>query len=163
MLAYLMPSYGEMIIILVVGLLIFGRELPAVGKKVARTIVDLKRGLHQFRSQLESDPDLRDAASTVHELRRDLTEPARALEAPIREAIAGAVEAEPLLADPASAFAGLTDEALATPGPDATITPPPPAKSAFELAAEQTPEPAALPATPAPPAPAASAPPATSS
>ena len=169
-LAYLMPSTGEMIIILVVGLLIFGRDLPAVGKKVARTIVDLKRSMHQVRAQLENDADLRDARDTMHDLRRDLTEPARELTAPFhdatapfREAAAGIVEAEPLLADPRNVFANLTDEALATPGPDATYTPPPSLRSAFEVAAEQAAPPSApVPAGPrpavAPPAPAAEAP-----
>jgi Sec-independent protein translocase protein TatA len=149
-LAYLMPSTGEMIIILVVGLLIFGRDLPAVGKKVARTIVDLKRGMHQFRAQLESDPDLREARDTMQDLRRDLTEPARELTAPLqdaaapfREAAAAVSEAEPLLADPRNVFANLTDEALATPGPDATQVAPPPARSAFELAAGALPPPPA--------------------
>ncbi len=41
-----MPSGFEMMIILALGLLIFGRRLPEVGRSLGRTIVEFKKGMN---------------------------------------------------------------------------------------------------------------------
>ena len=40
-----MPGGGEWIIILVIGLLLFGRRLPEIGRSIGKTIVEFKRGM----------------------------------------------------------------------------------------------------------------------
>jgi len=40
-----MPGTTELIIIAIIGLLIFGKRLPEVGKSIGRGIVEFKRGL----------------------------------------------------------------------------------------------------------------------
>src|SRR5262245_33524998 len=44
-LAWLMPNGGEWIILLVLGLLIFGRRLPEVGRSLGKGIVEFKKGI----------------------------------------------------------------------------------------------------------------------
>ncbi|TVQ60158.1 MAG: twin-arginine translocase TatA/TatE family subunit [Phycisphaerales bacterium] len=44
----------ELIIILVIGLLIFGRRLPEVGRGVGKAIVEFKRGLRGIDDEIEA-------------------------------------------------------------------------------------------------------------
>lgn len=44
----------EIIILLVVGLLIFGRRLPEVGKNLGKGIVEFKKGLHGIEDEVNS-------------------------------------------------------------------------------------------------------------
>lgn len=81
-LAFGMPGGMEWIVLLVLGLLIFGRRLPEVGRSLGRGIVEFKRGIkgidddideesskpaerieHQKKQTLESSTD--DANETV--------------------------------------------------------------------------------------------------
>lgn len=103
LLAFGMPGYGELLMLLVVGLLIFGRRLPEVGHNLGKTIVQLRRGFQDFKNQIRDDEDLRDVKSTVRELNK-------------------AVEAPSKLKDPAKLLDDLTDETLSTPGPGESST-----------------------------------------
>lgn len=40
-----MPGWGELILFAMVGLLIFGKRLPEVGKSLGKSIVEFKKGL----------------------------------------------------------------------------------------------------------------------
>ncbi len=53
------PGWTELIVIAFVGLLLFGRRLPDVGRSLGRSIVEFKRGLNDVRGDLDraSDPD----------------------------------------------------------------------------------------------------------
>lgn len=92
-----LPGYQEMLVILVIGVLIFGRRLPEVGRTLGKTVAQLRRGLDDFKAQIAADQDLREAKSAVHDLRR-------------------AVQAPRVLADPRRLLRDLTDETLASPG-----------------------------------------------
>ncbi len=52
--AFLNPGPMEMMIILVVGVLLFGRKLPEVGRSLGKGIVEFKKGL----KGLEDDVDV---------------------------------------------------------------------------------------------------------
>ena len=67
-LAFGMPSTGEWVVLLVVGLLIFGRRLPEVGKSLAKTVAQFRRGLQDFKRDMDKDEDLKYIKSTVTEL-----------------------------------------------------------------------------------------------
>ncbi len=51
-LAFFNFSGWELAIILVLGLLIFGRRLPELGRSVGRTIVEFKKGLADVQSEV---------------------------------------------------------------------------------------------------------------
>ena len=57
-LAFGFPGSTEMIILLVLGLLIFGRRLPEVGRSMGRSIVEFKKGIKGIDDDIEdaSDP-----------------------------------------------------------------------------------------------------------
>ena len=50
-----LPGGGEWIILLVLGLLIFGRRLPDVGRSIGRSIVEFKRGIKGIEDDVESE------------------------------------------------------------------------------------------------------------
>lgn len=52
-LAFSMPGPTEWIIIAVLGLLIFGKRLPEVGRSLGRGIVEFKKGLKGVEEEIE--------------------------------------------------------------------------------------------------------------
>jgi sec-independent protein translocase protein TatA len=52
-LAFGMPSGWEMIVILVIALLIFGRRLPEVGKWLGQGIIEFKKGIKGIDEEIE--------------------------------------------------------------------------------------------------------------
>ena len=61
-LAFGLPGGTEWIVIAVIGLLIFGRRLPEVGRSVGRSIVEFKKGIKGIEDEIE------DASSGVSSL-----------------------------------------------------------------------------------------------
>ena len=57
-LAFGLPSGPEWIILLVIGLLIFGRRLPEVGRSLGKGIVEFKKGIKGI------DDEINDATTT---------------------------------------------------------------------------------------------------
>ena len=53
-LAFAMPGFGEMLLIAAVGLLIFGKRLPEVGKSLGKGIVEFKKGLKGIEDDVET-------------------------------------------------------------------------------------------------------------
>jgi sec-independent protein translocase protein TatA len=51
-LAFGMPGPWEIVIILVVALLLFGRRLPEVGRSLGRGIVEFKKGLRGVEDEI---------------------------------------------------------------------------------------------------------------
>jgi sec-independent protein translocase protein TatA len=50
-----LPGGGEWIILLVLGLLIFGRRLPEVGRSLGRGIVEFKRGIRGVEDDVDEE------------------------------------------------------------------------------------------------------------
>lgn len=73
LLAIGMPGPFELIIILVIGLLIFGRRLPEVGRSVGRSIVEFKKGVKGIEDEVDqaSDADVPTAQLNDHAVARD--------------------------------------------------------------------------------------------
>lgn len=56
MLAFVMPSGPELIIVLVIALLLFGKRLPGAMRSVGQSITEFKRGMNEVPAD---DPDHR--------------------------------------------------------------------------------------------------------
>jgi len=48
-----MPGYGELLVICIVGLLLFGRRLPEVGRSLGKTIVEFKKGIRGIEDDID--------------------------------------------------------------------------------------------------------------
>lgn len=48
-----LPGGTEWIVILIVGLLLFGRRLPDIARSVGKSIVEFKRGIKDVRNDIE--------------------------------------------------------------------------------------------------------------
>lgn len=96
--AYLLPSGQEFIILLILGILLFGRRLPEVGWQVGRYVADLRRGLDNFKRELANDESIRQAKAGLRDM-----DPRRALDAPRK------------LADPRRLLDDLNDASLSSP------------------------------------------------
>jgi sec-independent protein translocase protein TatA len=55
LLAFGMPGGWEWIVILMIGLLIFGRRLPEVGRSIGKSIVEFKRGVKGIHEEIDSE------------------------------------------------------------------------------------------------------------
>ena len=49
-----MPSFGEFIVIAAIGLLLFGKRLPEVGRSLGKGIVEFKKGLKGIEEEVET-------------------------------------------------------------------------------------------------------------
>lgn len=102
-----LPSIGyqEMFLILVVGLLLYGRNLPEAGRTLGQVAAKLRRSWYEFKEQLDRDGDLRNVKEslrdTADELRRvadvprAIGDPRRGLQNLAREALTAPPPAAP--------------------------------------------------------------------
>ena len=54
-----MPSMGEFIVIAAIGLLLFGKRLPEVGRSLGKGIVEFKKGLKGIEEDVETSSSQR--------------------------------------------------------------------------------------------------------
>jgi sec-independent protein translocase protein TatA len=54
MLAFGIPGGWEWALVLLVGLLIFGRRLPEIARSVGKSVVEFKRGLKDVKGEIET-------------------------------------------------------------------------------------------------------------
>ncbi len=54
-LAFGLPGHMEWVILLVLGLLIFGKRLPEVGRSIGRSIVEFKKGIRGIEDEIETE------------------------------------------------------------------------------------------------------------
>lgn len=93
--------------LVIVGLLLYGRNLPEAGRSLGRMAAQFRRGFQEFKDQLDRDGDLRQVKNTMRDAAQELKKVA---EVPLAAA------------DPARALRNLTHEALSSPLPEATPT-----------------------------------------
>ena len=54
-LAFGMPGGWEWVVVLIIGLLIFGRRLPEVGRSIGKSIVEFKRGVKGIKDEIDAE------------------------------------------------------------------------------------------------------------
>ncbi len=52
-----LPQGTELLVILVFGLLLFGKRLPDVARSIGKSIVEFKKGMRDVRNDIEKEPD----------------------------------------------------------------------------------------------------------
>jgi sec-independent protein translocase protein TatA len=55
LLAFGLPHGGELVVILIIGLLIFGRRLPEVGRSIGTSIGEFKRGVKGIHEEIDDE------------------------------------------------------------------------------------------------------------
>jgi sec-independent protein translocase protein TatA len=100
------PSLGwqEMFLLLVIGLLLYGRNLPEAGRSLGRVAAQMKRGFQEFKDQMDRDGSMREVKKTFQETTGELRRVA---------------EVPRALANPTGALRDLANEAMSSPMPDA--------------------------------------------
>ena len=66
-----MPSHWELLVVLFIALLIFGRKLPEIARSVGKSLTEFKKGIHEVE---ETKDDL---ASDVKEMKDEVVKEAK--------------------------------------------------------------------------------------
>ncbi len=69
-----LPGGWEWIVLLVIGLLIFGRRLPEVGRSLGRSIVEFKKGIKGVGDEIETESSRSETKQLKDERRPTLPE-----------------------------------------------------------------------------------------
>ena len=127
----ILPSLGwqEMFLLGLIGLLLYGRNLPQAGKTLGRYVAQFRRGFQEFKDQMDRDETVREMRKTIDDTKREMQ---RATAVP------------QAIANPAHAMRTFAQDALAAP-----VDGPSEAANAAEDVADEPPPP---PASPSPPA-----------
>lgn len=70
----ILPSLGwqEMFLLVLIGLLLYGRNLPQAGRTLGRYVAQFKRGFQDFKDQMDRDETLREMRKTIDETKREI-------------------------------------------------------------------------------------------
>lgn len=111
-----LPTLGfqEMFVLLVLGILLFGRNLPQVGRSLGKTVAQLRRGMQDFKDQMDRDESIRDLRNSVRDTRNE-----------VANQVARIGSVPRALADPGGVLRDAARDALmAPPAPDGDAVPP---------------------------------------
>ena len=100
-----LPSLGfqEMIVLVIIGLLLYGRNLPEAGRALGKVAAQFRRGWTEFKDQIDREGDLSEVKKSLRNTAQELRNVAAVPRAGI---------------DPTRALRDLTNEALSSPLPD---------------------------------------------
>ncbi len=103
------PTLGwqEMFLLLVLGLLLYGRNLPDAGRSLGRVMAQLKRSFYDFKDQLDRDGEIRDVKKALQDTAREVKNVAKVPRA---------------VSNPSDALRDLTHEAMSSPVDDEATT-----------------------------------------
>lgn len=65
-------GFGEMMLLVVIGLLLYGRNLPQAGRTMGQFVAQLKRGFQDFKDQMDRDESLREVRKTIADTTREM-------------------------------------------------------------------------------------------
>ena len=103
----ILPSLGwqEMFLLLVLGLLLYGRNLPEAGRSLGRVVAQLRRSFHDFKDQIDRDGEIRDVKKAIQDTARE---------------VKGVAAVPRAVANPGTALRELTHEAMSSRLPEET-------------------------------------------
>ncbi|MFK7739508.1 MAG: twin-arginine translocase TatA/TatE family subunit [Planctomycetota bacterium] len=95
-------GWQEMMLLFIVGLLLYGRNLPEAGRSLGRIVAQLKRSFYSFKEQLDRDGELRDVKQAIQDTARE---------------VKGVAKVPRAVMNPRGALTELTHEAMTSPLP----------------------------------------------
>ena len=60
-----MPGPMELLVILVVSVLLFGRRLPEIARGMGKSITEFKKGLSEAKNEIDKDADIKDIKKEI--------------------------------------------------------------------------------------------------
>lgn len=60
-----MPGPWELMVILVVAILLFGRRLPEIARGMGKSITEFKKGLNEAKNEIDKDQDIKDIKKEI--------------------------------------------------------------------------------------------------
>ncbi len=79
-----MPGWAEIAVLLVIGLLIFGKRLPDVGRNLGKSIVEFKKGIKGIGDDIDKEAESNDTKEVEESKTADLP-PAKVTPDPTKE------------------------------------------------------------------------------
>lgn len=95
-----------MFLLLVLGLLLYGRNLPDAGRSLGRVVAQLKRSFHDFKDQIDRDGEIRDVKKAIQDTARE---------------VKGVAAVPRAISNPGNALRELTHEAMSSPVEDPKV------------------------------------------
>jgi sec-independent protein translocase protein TatA len=60
-----MPGPMELMVILVIAILLFGRRLPEIARGMGKSITEFKKGLSEAKSEIDKDADIKEIKKEI--------------------------------------------------------------------------------------------------